>query len=700
MLGSPMNQRPFNIRIITWHAVLLVLLGCLTSPVFAACTHPGGAGNTPTVGTTVNCTGTTVLTQTFWTGANDLTFNFDGTVDASALTELLRVDTYGNGNIGWTAENIRVNNNAAVTVTRNAGFLQGFLIGAGDQNNPTNGNFVFTNTGSVTYTNNQNYGAIYLLRFWSPTDTAQLNNEGSMLASADRGYPILVYQQQRGETNNAAGASITASGLYAYAVIHDVANAGWVAGSGFAPNYLSSAFTEERNFVLNNAGTITASIRPSGGGATFYSSYPQGSIINNTGTMSLEPDDVSDAGNVIYYDTRSTGATADIRPQLTPYTINNDGLIQYTGSSANGRAIYVRGKSFDGVDVPAASRHPDAFNPDVHTNNNGTITGSITLADGNDRIALNDGSNTTSPTIMMAGGLDQLLVANVASLTTDELNGGGNAVIGDETGWDDVLTFERFVGSAPPTLNWEYININADAQVTLTNNTQAGQVATNSTGVWQLPDGHSVQANVANNGSASMVDGSAGTFSVQGDASGSGVLLLDVDVSTGDADVLTVSGNTTGSTMQIDPRNISAGAASNQDIEIIRVGGTTATGDFVMLGGGTSYVPSGLAAPNQSTCDSATVSVEVNKIPDVTPPAAQSDAASTAPGVPVTIDVLANDSDDEALDAGSVRVFNESSGQWVTTLTLTGVGTYTVNADGSVTFVSAPAFLGVSTVRY
>ena len=84
-------------------------------------------------------------------------------------------------------------------------------------------------------------------------------------------------------------------------------------------------------------------------------------------------------------------------------------------------------------------------------------------------------------------------------------------------------------------------------------------------------------------------------------------------------------------------------------------------------------------------------------------PVANADSAQGTKGNPVTVSVLANDTDPQGnntLDAGSVRILN-SNGQGVKTLTVAGEGTWTVNADGSITFTPAAGFTGNPTpIRY
>ncbi len=89
---------------------------------------------------------------------------------------------------------------------------------------------------------------------------------------------------------------------------------------------------------------------------------------------------------------------------------------------------------------------------------------------------------------------------------------------------------------------------------------------------------------------------------------------------------------------------------------------------------------------NDGTSDSnvATVTVEVKN----TPPVAVDDAASTFKNTPVTVDVLANDSDADG-DALSV-----------TGLTAPAHGTATLNADGTVTYSPNAGFSGTDTFTY
>ena len=83
------------------------------------------------------------------------------------------------------------------------------------------------------------------------------------------------------------------------------------------------------------------------------------------------------------------------------------------------------------------------------------------------------------------------------------------------------------------------------------------------------------------------------------------------------------------------------------------------------------------------------------------PPAASDDQVTTRPGEPVRIPVLGNDSGGSAgLDPTTVRLIDPGSGLPVTTVAVTGVGTWAVNQDGSLTFTPAAGFRGEASIGY
>ena len=77
---------------------------------------------------------------------------------------------------------------------------------------------------------------------------------------------------------------------------------------------------------------------------------------------------------------------------------------------------------------------------------------------------------------------------------------------------------------------------------------------------------------------------------------------------------------------------------------------------------------------------------------------AKDDKATAEPGEPVTLNPIANDDGDQ-LDPASVRLI-APDGSLVTELSVPGQGTWTVHADGTITFTPEEGFSGVAEARY
>ncbi|MFB2121502.1 gliding motility-associated C-terminal domain-containing protein, partial [Parapedobacter sp. 2B3] len=89
------------------------------------------------------------------------------------------------------------------------------------------------------------------------------------------------------------------------------------------------------------------------------------------------------------------------------------------------------------------------------------------------------------------------------------------------------------------------------------------------------------------------------------------------------------------------------------------------------------------------------------EVPGVFGPLANADAASTERGNPVTINVVSNDNAGSAsIVPQTVRLVEPGTGNEVTTVTIEGEGTYTVGADGAVTFTPDAEYVGNSTITY
>jgi large repetitive protein len=131
-----------------------------------------------------------------------------------------------------------------------------------------------------------------------------------------------------------------------------------------------------------------------------------------------------------------------------------------------------------------------------------------------------------------------------------------------------------------------------------------------------------------------------------------------------------------------DPLTVTTASAGNGTV-VIRPDGTidyTPGTNF----NGTDTITYTISDSNGGT-STATVTVTVGPVND--PPVATDDATSTDEDTPVTIPVLANDSD---LDGNPLTVTAATSPN----------GTVVINPDGTVTFTPAPNFNGVATINY
>jgi hypothetical protein len=104
---------------------------------------------------------------------------------------------------------------------------------------------------------------------------------------------------------------------------------------------------------------------------------------------------------------------------------------------------------------------------------------------------------------------------------------------------------------------------------------------------------------------------------------------------------------------------------------------------------------------NDGTADSNVATIVLTVTPVNHAPVAVNDTAATDQGVPVTIDVLANDSDIDnstGVNAGSGRAAN--AGLTARIVSQPANGTLTVNADGTLTYKPNAAFSGTDSFSY
>jgi lysophospholipase L1-like esterase len=111
-------------------------------------------------------------------------------------------------------------------------------------------------------------------------------------------------------------------------------------------------------------------------------------------------------------------------------------------------------------------------------------------------------------------------------------------------------------------------------------------------------------------------------------------------------------------------------------------------GSYSLIGG-TTYTVTITSQPGPSSTCADAVQFAYLGGGGNQPPVANNDSAATPPNTPVTIDVIANDTDDVGINAASVAIVNPPTS-----------GTAVPDGSGSVTYTPSGGFTGVDTFQY
>lgn len=248
--------------------------------------------------------------------------------------------------------------------------------------------------------------------------------------------------------------------------------------------------------------------------------------------------------------------------------------------------------------------------------------GAIDMGAGNDTAVWVGASTVAS--FQGGTGSDQLAVSSSGYDGSQALDGGDDTLVSDT--FVDALTLSGLAVTAngASIRNWEVANLSGTA-LTISDgawtvgdatdlttgaflaNTSTlngmgglaltGNLAIDSSSQFVGTGGgagvYSISGALANNGTVTTRDNTVGdVVSVGGDYSGTGRLLVDVDVDTVTADTLIITGDVTGGTTLIDVNNLGAvgsytGTGVGAGIAIVDVSatGNTTAGDFALLGG-------------------------------------------------------------------------------------------------------------------
>lgn len=216
------------------------------------------------------------------------------------------------------------------------------------------------------------------------------------------------------------------------------------------------------------------------------------------------------------------------------------------------------------------------------------VPGNATIGQGNDHLWLNGANIQVAGTVRLDGGDDY-------STPSDNLT--------------DILHLNGWSGTAPQLTNWELIELTNGANVYVAQNTDAGAWST-AVGTTLRADGTTVMTGdvtnegtlilldtatsggVTNNGDIIAEDGNTDDNPVNnGDVSG-GNVHLDVNPANHGSDILTITGDNTG-TLVIFLNNIdTTNSSDSQNIPLVVVNGNS--GSATLEGGAMTYVAGGV----------------------------------------------------------------------------------------------------------
>ncbi len=546
------------------------------------------------------------------TGGGSITLTISGAITA-------------NGNSNDQAGIAAINDSEGEDITLN---LSNHAITGGYHGlyvyNEGEGNITITSTGTITGSGkhgvyvNQEGGAVNLslhtvsgkeyglqLKHYGDDSAAVTISTGGGAVGGETG--VFLYGQGDGDISLVASGTITGSnsdGLYVYqsgdaAVTISVASVSGKSdgidlrkyGSGnvsvTATGTVQAASGSEQDgleALSSGAGNISISVASVTGYADGIDArnYVGGTLdLNVTGTVVANGTGASHTGIYAYADeeagniTISVGSSGSVsgRFGITAssessgnITINTSGAI--TGTAESGilaeiidgdLSITVSGNVTGSSSKVAIDTKSEASGTTTIVINSGIITAtggtSIQNSDGASEVTINSGA-TINEKISLGGGADKLTFVGKAPASTLELDGG--------SGTGDVLTFSGFTSSvsAPQLKNWENIAVVAGTTISFTGTqTLDADTLTLSGGVVSL-------------GNERVDD----VLTISGSIASGGSLGIDVNLSTGNSDTITVTGNLTG-THRLIVNDITRANETNRvtSVKVVSVNGTTSS---------------------------------------------------------------------------------------------------------------------------
>ena len=553
--------------------------------------------------------------------------------------------------------------------------------------NTSQGTFVANAAGEVTFTPVADYFGLATVSYTVNDNAGQTSNPATITvtvnsvnvapvavddaASTDENVPVLINVLSN---DSDPDGSLDPSNVDLDVTTPGIQNTNTVAGgtytvdgsgqvnftplAGFTGSSSVSYTVRDNMSATSNVATITVTVNgvnaaPTANDDTAITNEDEAASFN---ILTNDTDDVGIQGNTVDLDPLQNGRQTSVSNAAGTFSVNNSGLLTFTP------ALNYHGSTSVQYTVEDA---------DGLVSNIATIT--INVADVNDLpVAVADSPSTNEDTpvniSILANDSDVDGTLNPATVDLDPSTGGVQSSITVEGGTYSVNA--SGVVTFTPTPNYHgssSIQYNVRDDDGGLSNTVSITVTI-----------ASVNDNpVAVNDAASTDEGAPVTFNV---------VANDTD-----------DGSVNAATVDLDPS--SPGIQSTF---------THASGTFVVNStGDVTFTPAlnfnGTVVINYTVNDNigatsniATITVSVSGVN--APPVAVNDAASTDEDVPVSFNILTNDTDDLALAPATVDLDPSTPGRQ-TTMSSTG-GTFSVNNAGLVTFTPAANFNGSTSIQY
>ena len=349
-----------------------------------------------------------------------------------------------------------------------------------------------------------------------------------------------------------------------------------------APNVTASHSGATGIEIISNGQSSTVTAGTISAGKTGIKAY----VNRNTGMVSVTATGLITVG--------SNGLGVDVTTKTGDITIATSGITM----GAGGRGIKATALGTGDISITNSGNISLRIGVGIDTYTKGgsttiTLNGgnirpsssgdSVSIAirndEGNSTIVVNDGASIGAH-VHLGMGTDTLTFSGGSlyqSGTQLTLDGGPDQV---GSAWTDVLNFSGNISTpalnASKIMNWEQINVSSGSTV-------------------KFNGAHSLETNQLNLlGTLDLQDDLAGdALTITGNLIGGGTVLIDVNFSTGTADVLNVGGNVTGTyVITIEDETPSDQTSRTQDpINIVSVTGRVAAGAFSL--GNVSTIDSG-----------------------------------------------------------------------------------------------------------